>query len=157
MYSSARGLISLLLDRRESVGLELLVSNEHGNVPRGEAHEVRNEALVEGAEALALESGRYTIDDACVLACHHASLGDIEGRAEAASGEAGHDGAEEVKGHAVLHAGVLQDRLLVLIVRSDLGRVDNRVPENVRDDADPEASEASCGIGLSVAVNSSVI
>jgi hypothetical protein len=148
---------SLLLDDGEHVALDLLVGDEHGDVPGGETHEVRDEALVEGAEAVGLEGARNAVNHTCVLASHHSGLGDIERRPKDASSEASHGSAKDMQGHAITHTCVLQDHLLVLIVGGDFGSVDHRVTEDVGDDTDPEATEAASLIGLTVAVDGAIV
>ena len=53
--------LSLLLEGREHVQLDLLIAYEHNNVPGGETEEVGDEAAVESFEAVLLEGGAHTI------------------------------------------------------------------------------------------------
>ena len=53
--------LSLLLEGREHVQLDLLIAHEHDDVPGGETEEVGDEAAIEGFEAILLEGGPHTV------------------------------------------------------------------------------------------------
>ena len=53
--------ISLFLEGREHVQLDLLIAHEHDDVPGGETEEVGDEAAIEGFEAILLEGGPHTV------------------------------------------------------------------------------------------------
>lgn len=149
--------LSLFFDWREDDSLELLVHNEHGDVPRCETHEVGDEALIESQKSISLEGARHAINDTGVFACHHSCLCDVEGWAEDASGEASHWGAENVKRNSISDWGVLKYHLLVLIIRCDFSCVDDGVSENVWNNTNPETCNTSSCVSLSVAINCSIV
>jgi len=83
---------------------------------------------------------------------HDSGLKDINGRAYDTGDEACAKPARNMHGKAFLHA-VYQTNLLELIVRCELGRVDDRVADHVGGTADPKAFDTILRHRLLIRVN----
>ena len=68
---------------------------------------------------------------------HHTCLEHVGGGREHAGHEAGRESAEAVSGEVVGHAQFLEGPLLELVVAGNLGRVDDGIPHDVGQEANP--------------------
>lgn len=139
----------------DEVVLDLLESDEHHDVPAAETHEVGTETLIKGHWAFLcdhLAHDRKWRLARAGLDVHNARFQHIDGRTTNDSSEASAERAGNVRENVVWHAPPI-GHLFELIVRGELGSIDDGVANNVGAHTDPEALHAVLCIRLSVAVH----
>ena len=145
--------------RSENLLPDLFIYNKHYNVPRANPHEVGDEAIVESEDAIVSDSLHDTVYDALVghVPTHHACLNHVKGRTKARGSEPSEEATSEVQKDVVGEMCVLQEHLLVLVVGCDLRSVNDGVPQDIRDDSEPQSLNSFVLDDLAVAIESAVV